>query len=328
MSKVDSKQRKWTEVQFFLENISANVQSCANVTSTPLRTVYRWKKRLEKENVLTRKPGSGRKHKLDGSGRRVLGRIAQNNPTISNSRIANRLKDLGHPQVSRFTIGRELKNINIDRFRPLIKPLLTEKHIDERLKFCRENRDTDWTKVIFSDESSFQLYSNKQLMLGKERAIIGRPKFPPKFMVWGAISIRGTSPLKLCTRTMDSGEYILTLEQFLLPTMDTLYPDKFIFQHDNATCHCSNVTKDFLAKNAISVLKWPPNSPDLNPIENCWGLMKVKLAKKNITNLNQLKHEVELIWNDLGHDYLTSLINSMSDRIRSCLEAKGKHTDY
>ena len=126
---------------------------------------------------------------------------------------------------------------------------------------------------------------------------------------------------------MDSEEYISTLNIFLFPTMKVLYPEGFIFQHDNATCHNSVDTKKFF-DNSVPVLKWPANSPDLNPIENCWGMIKVTLAKKKITNLNQLKDEVEIIWNDLSHDYMTSRVNSMPNRIRMCIEAKGKHIPY
>ena len=88
------------------------------MTSSPLRTIYRWRERLEKENKITKRPGSGRKPKLDVTSRRVLGRIVQNDPRISNNRIANRLGELGNLKVSRFTIARELKSLNIERFRP------------------------------------------------------------------------------------------------------------------------------------------------------------------------------------------------------------------
>ena len=124
-----SYRQKWAEVQFYLKNVSDNVYQCANVTSTPLSTVYRLKKRLDKENEITRKTGSGRKRKLDGRDRKVLGRIAQVDPLSSNKTIANRMETLVHVKVSRFTIGRELKRLNIKRYRPLIQPMLTQKHI-------------------------------------------------------------------------------------------------------------------------------------------------------------------------------------------------------
>jgi len=41
-----------------------------------------------------------------------------------------------------------------------------------------------------------------------------------------------------------------------------------IFQQDLARCHCSKEVKNFLSDNNIAVLKWPGDSPDLNPIEN------------------------------------------------------------
>ena len=42
----------------------------------------------------------------------------------------------------------------------------------------------------------------------------------------------------------------------------------------------SKVASEFLKKNKISVLEWPGNSADLNPIENLWTVMKDKVAYK------------------------------------------------
>jgi len=55
-----------------------------------------------------------------------------------------------------------------------------------------------------------------------------------------------------------------------------------------APCHCSKKVKKFLSDNNIAVLKWPDNSPDLNPIENLWALIKKELQKSDCTTTSKL----------------------------------------
>lgn len=57
--------------------------------------------------------------------------------------------------ASRSTIRRRLLSVAV-RYRSTIKkPLLTQKHIEKRLQWATENLDTDWSKVIYTDEASF-----------------------------------------------------------------------------------------------------------------------------------------------------------------------------
>lgn len=55
---------------------------------------------------------------------------------------------------------------------------------------------------------------------------------------------------------------------------------KFIFQQDGARPHTAAITRKTLSDEGVSVLKWPPYSPDLNIIENIWGLVQARMDKK------------------------------------------------
>ncbi len=89
-------------------------------------------------------------------------------------------------------------------------------------------------------------------------------------MVWGAMSSAGVGLLCFLKSKVNTAVYQEVLEHFMLPAADQLYGDAdFIFQQDLAPAHS--------AKDGIPVLNWPANSPDLNPIENLWGIVKRKM---------------------------------------------------
>uniref|UniRef100_A0A8C1X9R8 Nucleoside diphosphate-linked moiety X motif 6 n=1 Tax=Cyprinus carpio TaxID=7962 RepID=A0A8C1X9R8_CYPCA len=83
----------------------------------------------------------------------------------------------------------------------------------------------------------------------------------------------------------------------MLPSAEKLYGDEdFVFQHDLAPAHSAKTTGKWFTDHGITVLNWPANSPDLNPIENLWDIVKRKLRDARPNTLDELKAAIEASW--------------------------------
>src|SRR5262249_55954312 len=102
-------------------------------------------------------------------------------------------------------------------------------------------------------------------------------KHPYKCFFWGAISVHGTIRFHLWdNQNLDGALYRWIIRAKLLRQANKKMGKCWRFQHDNDPKHTANATKE---EHGIEVLNWPPNSPDLNPIENLWAWMKRKVEE-------------------------------------------------
>ncbi len=75
-------------------------------------------------------------------------------------------------------------------------------------------------------------------------------------------------------------------------------------------------------------LDWPANSPDLNPIENLWVVVKRKMRNKRPKTADELKATVKETWASITPQQCHKLITSMPRRIEAVIKAKGAPTKY
>ena len=148
-------------------------------------------------------------------------------------------------------------------------------------------------------------------------------------MLWGCFSAAGTGQLIRIRGTMNSSMYQNILAQNIQKSVDDLaIGNEFIFQQDNDPKHTSKSTKKWFEDNNIKVLKWPSQSPDLNPIENLWQVLKVAVHKRNPTNLDELEAICQDEWGKIDKSRCKNLITSYSKRLRAVIAAKGGATKY
>ncbi len=115
----------------------------------------------------------------------------------------------------------------------------------------------------------------------------------------------------------------------LLPSADKLYGDAdFIFQQDLAPAHTAKGTKSWFDDHGVTVLDWPANSPDLNPIEYLWGIVKRKMRDTRPNNADELKATVKETWASIPPQQCHKLITSMPRQIEAVIKAKGAPTKY
>ena len=262
----------------------------------PTRTLRNWRRRNEAGDSLENKPGRGRKEKITRVPKIVISK-SLNKRGQSTRKLARRLTRNGYP-MSHATVHEHLKkSMQVQPFKPRRVPMLTRNQVRNRIEWCKERRlwsISDWKRVIFSDESSFEIFHprNKQNDRVWAKNIEDVPttpsvKFPSKVMVWGAMSYRALSELHFVPEktTVNTHYYVdEILEKSLLQSLNRtrnsgstlkmkFMPDmsEAIFQQDGAPAHRAKTAQKWLQDNVNSFWskdQWPGNSPDLNPIEN------------------------------------------------------------
>ena len=136
-------------------------------------------------------------------------------------------------------------------------------------------------------------------------------------MVFGMFSSQGTMPLvRLQTRV--NAQIYKNIVQDHVPIVQNSGFNRATFMQDNAPCH----EQDF------EIMDWPPQSSDLNLIENLWKTSGVKVMERNPTNTEDLWVKLQEEWSKISIEDCQELIRSCHRRCAAVIESKGSFTKY
>lgn len=290
---------------------------------------------LKNPDRYVRKNNGGRPPKLPQLDKRIVKRDASK-WNMSARDLVNALDlNIGHRRVQK--ILREEPKLQYKKIREA--PRMTETRMKLRVEWAKAHVSwtlTPWAKVIFSDEKKFNLdgpdgWAYYWHDVRKEEQIFSkRQNGGGSLMIWGAFCFHKTSKLALVEGTINSTEYCSILEEYLLPAAASMYGTRYIFQQDNASPHTSHARKQWFESKGIDVLRWPAKSPDLNPIENMWGILARSVYRRGrqFSTVEELKEIVFKAWDEISDEICRKLVKPMNNRCIEVLAQHGKKTKY
>lgn len=273
---------------------------------------------------------------------RYIQLTARRQPMLTAREIGLRLQNTSGVIVSPQTVRNRLHEYGLRARRPIRCPPIRHGNRTRRNEWCREHitwTQGQWDKILFCDESRFgfrpdtrrvRVYrrpgNTERLRCVQEVHVFSGSTV----MVWAGIMKNRRTELVFVNGNMNAENYVEdVLRPFVHPFAQTLGSD-FTLMHDNARSHTAMRTREYLALENISVLPWPAQSPDLNPIEHAWDMLQRSVLEDldGVTTTQQLKDLLKHHWGRLPQDNINRLIDSMNNRCRQVLNNRGGHTLY
>lgn len=243
-------------------------------------------------------------------------------PTRTSTDIKHLLADKG-TDTSKSTVRKIIDTAGYTASAPRYGQMVRTVNKEKRVEFCKTliARNENFDDVIFTDECSVQLHNNKVIIYREKYSappVLPKPKHPTKVHVWAGISRRGTTKILIFENIMTAAFYCETiLTVGLIPFINKVYPDSHRLQQDNDPKHTANATKKFMTDNNINWWNvWPSESPDFNPIEMVWAMMKARLNKMGPKTKEELQAGIKTFWK---RDLTIPICNNFIDHVYKVL---------
>ncbi len=279
----------------------------------------------------------GRPRKLTPRQEHLLMRRVEENRHASSLQLSKEVESQTGVNIFRDIIRRTLQRNGMHGCHPRKKPLLKPRHKKAPLEFARVHADRDedyWYSILWSDETKINVFGTDGFKTVwrrkgeeyKEKCMVPTVKHGGgSVLMWDCMSAAGVGELHFIDGIMNSQMYCSILKEKMLPSLCAL-GRRAHFQHDNDPKHTSKTTVGFLKKNRVKVIQWPSMSPDLNPIEHLWGILKRQVEHHSPSSIQSLKEVILEEWKKIDLAKCRQFVHSMPRRLGAVIKNHGGHT--
>jgi len=292
-------------------------------------------------------PRSGRPRKLDERALRHLNQSLEQDRRQTLGDLTNLITTACQVPISTKTTARAIKQfLNMSSRVARKKPFLKETHRRVRFKWAKMVQNwgvEEWTRIIWTDEASVELGKNTRVCRVWRRpgeAYINKclaPTFKSgrvSMMVWSCIAYNYKGPLVFLPKGRGTG--VGYVESVMSGPLWDVYMEIYDARgaakvmEDGAPMHRSAIAKEFRTTHSMDTIMHPAQSPDMNPIEHVWKVLKERVNKRlhRPKNAEELKTALLEEWEKIEIELINHLIESMEDRVSALLRAKGGSTRY
>lgn len=264
------------------------------------RQIQRWCKMIAEKGSIDLKTSPGRKRTSRSAGNvQRTKRLLKGKKKMTIRKLRDKL-DISYGSAKIMLA----KDLGLHPYKYRNEPNLSDEQKQKRVQFyhwVKDNfRKSDSERILFSDEKWFTINgvynSQNDRVWAKNReeadergAVHKKRKFPQGIMVWLGVSTKGLTPLVIIEKgTVNRYVYIEKILPVAKKFADKVFGNDYTYQQDGATCHTARDSIDWCRANFPRLIekdRWPPNSPDLNPLDySVWNEFVQAMNWKKITS--------------------------------------------
>jgi len=322
-----------------LHDDGRSIRYIAETLKIPRSTVSDAITRFKRTGCNKDKARTGRPRVTSKSEDKSLVLMSKMNRKLTAPEIQSRFNQNHEYQISVTTVKNRLHKAGLWGRVSIKKPLFRRGNKAKRLQWAQNHKDwtiEDWKQVLWTDESKFEIFGQKR------RTYVRRApseKMHPdcitptikhgggSVMVWGCFSYTGVGDLHRIKGIFDQKGYHSILSRHCISSGKRLIGHGFIMQQDNDPKHTSKLCSNYLHRKEesgeLKMMIWPPQSPDLNPIEFLWDELDRRVRKVYPTSQEHLWETLEKEWNEISNSVLEKLVERMPRLVKKVLSTKG-----
>jgi transposase len=327
-------QQRWEIIVLHFHRLGPKlpIRTIAKELKYSTNTVEIWINRYKKTGDIQDEERQGRKRKTSEAEDLDITTMTKRLRSSSSAKISTLISKQGI-NISSATVRRRLNEQGLHKLQPLKKPLLSDTHRLNRLKWAKNNKKTDWTKIIFTDETTISQFGKPKKVWRQKGEIVKVPtvKHSIQVHIWGCFSEEGFGNIYCFTDNLNAELLCKIYKKTLLPSAKKIFgkdDNSWKLQEDNDPKHRSKKAEKWREENQVRRISWPAQSPDLNPIENVWAVLKANISNYKPTSEKDLIKIIKKEWKKLDSSFSKNLIISMKNRISLVLSNEGDHILY